>query len=175
MKKFAAAFVFPLILLLLSSCTAEGRPDCAVFSDRLSKIDERYAFDYFDMFLYDDTYNVYFDLCGKDDVLLSVNTDSSGNIDNLTVTANIESFASDNERNEYMKFACAVTDSFARLSEKEKKELDENLSYKNPELYFTDLYETYSALRYNFIFSSNSEFICLYCEYYEVMELTVDS
>lgn len=170
MKKILALFLFPLILISLSSCASDSRPDCAALSERLAVINEKYAFDYFDMFLYDDTYHVYFSLCSANDALLSINIDPEGNIDDLTVTANAENFKSDNERTEFMKFASAVIDSFASLSEKEYSEMEENLSFKKPERYFTDLYEKYSSLRYNFIFSSNAEYICFYCEYYEIME-----
>lgn len=174
MKKSVCIIMCFVILLGFSSCTVESRPDMQMLSERLSLINENYAFDYFDAFIYDGAYQIYFSLCSKDDVLLSIHTDKNGNIDDVTVIAYAENMKTDGERNAYMNFSSAVIDCFTELSEKEKNEKEKSLSYMKPKLYFSDLYETYSALRYNFVFSSNSAYISLYCEYFEVMEMTED-
>ena len=174
MKKIVAIILCVVFMVSLSACTEESRPDMTALSERLALINEYYAFDYFDAFIYDGAYHIYFSLCSEDDVMLSIRTDEAGNINDVTVTAVAEKMKTDGERNAYMNFSSAVIDSFTDLSEKEKKEKEKSLSYQKPKLYFSDLYETYSALRYNFIFSSNSAYISLYCEYYEVMDMTGD-
>ena len=172
MKKIISVFLCFIILFSFSSCTEDARPDMTALSERLALINQYYAFDYFDAVIYDDAYHVYFSLCSENDVMLSVHTDNEGNIDNVTVTAVAEKMKTDGERNAFMNFSSAVIDSFADLSEKEIKEKEKSLSYRKPGLYFSDLYETYSALRYDFVFSSNSEYISLYCEYTEIMKVT---
>ena len=172
MKKIVCVFLCFIILFGFSACTEEARPDMTALSERLALINEYYAFDYFDAVIYDGAYHVYFSLCSENDIMLSVHTDNDGNIDDVTVTAVAEKMKTDGERNAFMNFSSAVIDCFANLSEKEKKEKEKSLSYRKPRLYFSDLYETYSALRYNFVFSSNSEFISLYCEYAEVIDVT---
>ncbi|MBO5935484.1 MAG: hypothetical protein J6Q94_08350 [Clostridia bacterium] len=172
MKKFVSVFLCFIILFGFSACTEEARPDMTALSERLALINEYYAFDYFDAVIYDGAYHVYFSLCSENDVLLSLHTDEAGNIDDVTITAVAEKMKTDGERNAYMNFSSAVIDSFTSLSEKDVKEKEKSLSYRKPGLYFSDLYETYSALRYNFVFSSNSEYISLYCEYTEIMEVT---
>lgn len=170
MKKVIALLLIPIALFSLASCTAQSRPNYDMLSTRLEKINENYAFDYFDMFIYDNAYHVYFSLCSEDDILLSMHTDSSGNIDDLTITARAENFKTESEKQKFADFSSAVIDSYAELSANEAAELENTLSFNKPERYFADLYEKYSSLRYHFIFSSNTEFICLYCEYYEMME-----
>ena len=172
MKKIISVFLLFVILFGFSACTEDARPDMTALSERLASINEYYAFDYFDAVVYDGAYHIYFSLCSENDVMLSVHADNEGNIDDVTVIAAAEKMKTDGERKAYMNFSSAVIESFADLSEKEKKEKEKSLSYKKPGLYFSDLYETYSALRYNFVFSSNSEFISLYCEYTEIMEVT---
>ena len=172
MKKIVAVILCFIILFGFSACTEDPRPDMTALSERLALINEYYAFDYFDAVIYDGAYHVYFSLCSENDVMLSLHTDDAGNIDDVTITAVAEKMKTDSERNAFMNFSSAVIDSFTDLSEKEMKEKEKSLSYKKPGLYFSDLYETYSALRYNFVFSSNSEYISLYCEYTEIMEVT---
>ena len=172
MKKAVCIIMIFILLFCFSSCTQDARPDMETLSKRMAVINENYAFDYFDAFLYDGAYHVYFSLCSEDDILLSIRTDSDGNIDDVAVTAYAENMKTEGERNAFMNFSSAVADCFAELSEKEKKEKEKSLSYRKPNLYFSNLYETYSALRYNFIFSSNSAYICFYCEYDDVIDLT---
>ena len=161
-----------IILFCFSSCSQETRPDMETLSKRLSVINENYAFDYFDAFMYDGAYHVYFSLCSEDDILLSIHTDGNGKIDDMTVIAYAENMKTEGERNAFMNFSSAVVDCFTQLSEKEKKEKEKSLSYQKTNLYFSDLYETYSSLRNNFIFSSNSAYISLYCEYSDVIDIT---
>lgn len=170
MKKFFAFLLLPVMLFAFASCTEAARPDYAMLAKRLGAVNENYAFEYFDMFNYEDTYHVYLSVNNEDDVLLSMHTDDAGNIDDLTVTANIENFKTDAEKNALSDFFTAVINSYCELAADEREELAENLSFHKPESYFTDLYEKYSSLRHNFIFSSNAEFVCLYCEYYEIMD-----
>ena len=170
-KALCFAFCF-FVLFSLTSCSEDARPDMETLSRRMSLINENYAFDYFDAFIYDDAYHITFSLCSEDDVLMSVRTDKAGNIDEITVIAYAEKMKTEGERNAYMNFSSAVIDSFAQLSDKEKIEKNKKLSYRNPKRYFSDLYEEYSSLRHNFIFSSNSAYISLYCDYYEIMDLT---
>lgn len=170
MMKFASVLLCCLLIFSFSGCTEPERPDYELLSERMAQINQHYAFEYFDMFRYEGAYHVYFSLCSNDDVMLSFVLDENSNIENVTVTADKSKMTTDGERNAYKSFASAVISSFADLSDKEKKELSENLSFENTNFYFSDLYETYSALRYNFIFSSNSQCINLYCEYVEVME-----
>lgn len=170
MKKFFAVMLCFIMIFSFSGCTEPDRPDYEMLSERMAQINEHYAFEYFDMFLYDGAYHVYFSLCSEDDVMLSMVLDENSNIYSVTVTADKTKMTTDGQRNAYKSFSSAVISSFAQLSDKEKKELSENLSYENINFYFSDLYETYSALRYNFTFSSNSQYINLCCEYVEVME-----
>ena len=172
MKKAVCIIMLFVCLFCFSSCVEDARPDMETLSKRMAVINENYAFDYFDAFLYDGAYHVYFSLCSEDDILLSIHTDSNGNIDDVTVIAYAENMKTEGERNTFMNFSSAVADSFTQLNEKEKKEKEKNLSYLKPNLYFSNLYETYSALRYNFIFSSNSAYISLYCGYSDVIDLT---
>lgn len=175
MKKTVCIILVFIILLSFTSCTQEARPDMEALSERLSAINENYAFDYFDAFMYDGAYHVYFSLCSEDDILLSIHTDDAGNIDDVTVIAYAENMKTEGERNAFMNFSSAVVDCFSQLSEKERNEKDKTLSYRKPKLYFSDIYETYSSLRYKFVFSSNSAYISLYCEYYEVMDITEEN
>lgn len=172
MKKAVCIIMFFVLLFCFSSCSQESRPDMETLSKRLSVINESYAFDYFDAFMYDGAYHVYFSLCSEDDILMSIRTDKNGNIDDVTVIAYAENMKTEGERNAFMNFSSAVVDCFSQLNEKEKKEKEKSLSYRKPNLYFSNLYETYSALRYNFIFSSNSAYISLCCEYSDVIEMT---
>ena len=140
-----------------------------MFSERLSGIDERYGFGYSDMFIYENEQHVYLSINKENDIMLSFTTGNNANIENLTATVFSDTITTQEEKEEIRKFFSAFIDSFAMLSEKEKKEKETCLSYNNTGMYFTDIYETYSSLRNNFIFSSNPTFMCLYCEYYEVM------
>ena len=171
MKKTISVLLLISILFSFSSCTTEKRPDILLFSERLSNIDERYGFDYFDMFIYENEHHVYLNICKENDVMLSFRIGNNSDIENVTVTAFSETVATGEEKEELKKVFNAVIDSFAMLSEKEKDEKEQILSYNNTDIYFTDLYETYSSLRNNFIFSSNPSFMCLYCEYYEIMSV----
>lgn len=170
MKRAVFGFILILLIFTFSSCSQSGRPDYELLSDRLSQINEHYAFEYFDMFLYEGSYHVYFSLCSQDDVMLSIQLDDNCNIENVTVTADKGKMTTDGEKNAYKTFASAVISAFCELSESEKKELSNTMSYENINFYFSDLYETYDALRYSFIFSSNSQSINLYCEYVNVIE-----
>lgn len=169
LKKIQLFVLIFAVLLTFSSCSSSARPDIIMLAERMAETDERYAFDYFDMFIYEDVWHVYLSLCKEDDVMLSFETDGNGNIDNLTVTAFSDSVSTSEEKEELRKLYNTVIDAFAVLTEKETDEKNKSLSYNNTDLYFSDIYETYSSLRYNFIFSSNSKYMCLYCEYYEVM------
>lgn len=178
MKKFIPILLCLSLLTCLTSCTQPDRPDYELFSKRMSKVNEHYSFEYFDMFLYDNAYHVYFSLCSEDDLMLSLTIDDNGNIDSLTVTADKSKMTTEGERNAFKSFTVATINSFAQLSDKEYSSLKKNLSYENTNFYFSDLYETYSSLRYNFIFSSNSQSINFYCEYNEVIddnELTAEN
>lgn len=170
MKKAVGIFLVLVMMFTFAACSEETRIGYNTLSDRLGKINENYKFEYFDLFLYDETYHVTFSLCSEDDVMLSLHTDDNGAIEDLTVTAKADKMKTDGERNAFASFAAAVVSCYADLSEKEQKELTGKLSFGNPKRYFSDLYETYTAQRYRFIFSSNEKFISLYCEYYEIME-----
>ena len=169
MKKMISLTILITVLFSFSSCSTQTRPDILMFSERLGAIDERYGFSYFDMFIYENEHHVYLNICKENDVMLSFTTGNNANIENLTVTAFSDTTATQEEKEELKKLFNAVIDSFAMLSDKEKEEKETCLSYNNTDMYFTDAYETYSSLRNNFIFSSNPTFMCLYCEYYEVM------
>ncbi len=171
MKKIISFTILIAILFSFSSCSSEKRPDIIMFSERLANIDERYGFDYFDMFIYEYEHHVYLNICKENDAMLSFTTGHNGNIENLTVTAFSDTSATAEEKEELKKLFNSVIDSFAMLSDKENEEKEKSLSFNNTDMYFTDLYETYSSLRNNFIFSSNPSFMCLYCEYYEVMSV----
>lgn len=170
MKKCVALILCMLIIFSFSGCSEPARPDYEMLAERMAQTDESYYFEYFDMFFYDGSYHVYFSLCSEDDVMLSMEFDENCNIDSVTVTADKSKMGTAVEKSAYKSFASAVISSFAVLTDKEKKELSENISFENTDSYFSDIYETYSALRYNFIFSSNSQSINLYCRYFEVME-----
>ena len=143
-----------------------------VLSERMALVNEHYAFDYFDTFIYDGANRIFFSLCSENDILLTINTDENGKIDKINITAVKDSMKTDGEKEAFRNFSSAAADAFAPLSEKEKKERDDTLSFKKTNKYFSDLYETYTSKRYKFIFSSNSEYISLDCEYYEQYDIT---
>lgn len=173
MKKISlCAAVLCCICLLFSACSSDERAGYKTFAEEMAKIDERYYFEYFDMFIYEHTYHVYLSLVSENDILLSMKLSDSGDIDEITVTAEKEKIKSDGEREAYKDFVFAVIDCFADLDEDESKELYKKLSIDSTGEYYSNLYETYSSLRYNFVFSSNSEYINFSCEYYEIMENT---
>lgn len=172
MKKAVLPIICFALIFSLSSCSEEARPDMEALSAELAEINENYSFEFFDAFLYEGAYQLYFSLCSEDDILLSVCTDEEGNIDSVTVTAYAEKMKTDGQRNAFMNFSSAVIDCFTALSDKEKAEKNSSLSYKKPNLYFSSLYETYESLNYKFIFSSNSVYISLFCEYFEPVELS---
>lgn len=172
MKKCIVFLLFSIMLFSFSGCSEEVRPDYETLANRMATVNENYYFEYFDMFRYDGAYHVYFSLCSEDDVMLSMIFDDNMNIDSLTVTADKSKMTTDGERNAYKSFATAVMNSFAVLTDKEKSDFKKNIDIENINLYFSDRYETFSALRYNFIFSSNSQSINFYCEYVEQMEVT---
>lgn len=170
MKKIISLILIFSLSLAFSSCTNESRPDYEYLSAGLSAINEKYAFDYFDMFIYEDAYQVYLSLEAEDDVLLSFHSDEDGNISDITVTAYSKITSDDRKKAAYRDFAESVIKVFCGLSKEENEAVSGNLSYNDVDKYFTDLYETYTCGRYNFIFSSNSEFIYTYCQYFEAME-----
>ncbi len=169
MKKLLSLMLAVISLLSLCSCTSRARPDINLFADRMAQIDFRYRFDYFDMFIYDENYHVYLNLCEENDAMLSFKIDELGNIDLLTITAYYSSVKTDEARTALKDLFVAAIDSFAELDKKETEEKDAALSYQDTDKYFTDLFETYSTDRYNFTFSSNKTYMCLSCEYYEPM------
>ncbi|MBQ8210552.1 MAG: hypothetical protein IJZ35_08230 [Clostridia bacterium] len=169
MKRICAFLLILTLIFTLSGCSESSQPDYELLSKRMSEYNEHYAFEYFDMFQYDGAYHVYFSLCSEDDIMLSMTFDEENNISSVAVTAESAKMTTDGQRNAFKSFTSAVTNSFCTLSDKEKSEL-KNLSTENINLYFSDIYETYSALRYNFIFSSNSQYIVYFCEYVQVME-----
>ena len=171
MKRIFVSLLSLILIFTFSSCTSQARPDIITFSKRLSAVNEHYGFDYFDLFIYENIYHTYLSLCEENDVMLSFQLSQNNNIENITVTVFSDMVKTENAKNEISKFFSTCIDSFALLSEKEKQEKDENLSYNDTSLYFTDLYETYSVLRNNIIFSSNPVYMCLYCEYSESVSL----
>lgn len=172
MKKTVAVVLCVAVLICLCGCAGETRPDMTALSEKMAEYNENYAFDYFDTFEYENATRVFFSLCSEDDVMLTLTTEDDGKISQVNITAVSDKMKTDGERNAYMNFSTAVAESFASLSESEKKECDNALSYKKTGMYFSDLYETYSSQRHHFIFSSNSEYISLNIEYYEVIEMT---
>lgn len=169
MKKVCAVLLI-FVCLLFSSCSSEDRIGYKMLSDALSQYSENYTFEFFDMFIFEHTYHTYLSLYSDDDVMLSMQIDEYGNIDAITVTANREQMKSAEAKNAFKNFACAVINCYASLTSKEYSELSNELSYDDPNEYFSNHYEKYSSQRYHFIFSSNSEYIFLNCEYYEIME-----
>ena len=161
-----------VFLLSFTGCAEEPEPDMTILSQRMAQFNANYGFDYFDSFVYDGANRIYFSLCSKNDVLLTVNTDSEGKIKKVSITALQDSMKTEGERQAYKNFSSAVINSFTTISDKEERQLDDTLSYKNTNTYFSDLYETYSSKRYHFVFSSNSEFINLDCEYYEQYDIS---
>lgn len=169
MKRICACLLILSVLLSFSGCSQSDQPDYELLSKRLSESNEHYAFDYFDMFQYNGAYHIYYSLCSEDDILFSMTFDDENNVASVSVTAEKSKMTTDGQRNAFKSFSSAVINSFCTLSDKEKSEVNK-LSVQNINFYFSDIYETYSALRYNFIFSSNSEYIVFYCEYVQVME-----
>ena len=169
MKKIFYLTVCFVLMLTFSSCSSSARPDIMRIAQRLTATDEKYSFDYFDMFIYDNVYHVYLSLCEEDDVMISFETDTDGNVNNVTVTAFADSMNNPQSAEELCSLFCAVIDSFATLSQRETDEMNSALSFCDTAVYFTDVYETFTSLRNNFVFSSNSRYMCLYCDYYEIM------
>ncbi len=170
MKKVLAPILILFVLFSFSACSENSRPDYEMLSERLGEVNEHYAFDYFDMFLYNGAYHVYFSLCSEDDIILSMVVDEENNIDSICVTAEKSKMTTDGQRNAFKSFTAAIIECFCTLSDNESAELNESLSLNNINFYFSDLFETYSALRYKFIFSSNSEYIVFCCEYVQAAE-----
>ena len=158
-----------------TGCAEESEPDMAILSQRMAQINEHYGFDYFDSFVYDGANRIFFSLCSENDVLLTVNTDPEGKIKKVNITAVRDSMSTEGEKQAYKNFTSAVINSFAELSDKENRQLYNSLSVGNTNSYFSDLYETYSSKRYHFVFTSNSEFISLDCEYYEKFDITEEN
>lgn len=169
MKRICAVLLVLTVIFSFSACSESSIPDCELLSKRLGQTNEYYAFDYSDMFQYDGVYHVYYSLCSEDDLLLSLTFDSNNNIASVTVTAEKSKMTTDGQKDAFKSFSSAVINSFCNLSDKEQSEVNK-MSLQNINFYFSDIYETYSALRYNFIFSSNSEYIVFFCEYVQVME-----
>lgn len=169
MKRICAFLLALTVIFSFSACSESSTPDYELLSKRLSEINEYYAFNFFEMFQYDGAYHTYYNLCSEDDLLLSLTFDEENNISSVTVTAEKSKMTTDGQRNAFKSFSSAVINSFCTLSDKETAEV-KKMSVENVNLYFSDIYETYSALRYNFVFSSNSEYIIFHCEYVQVME-----
>ncbi len=167
MKKILSLILIFTTFLTLCSCTSTARPDINTFAERMGKLDERYSFDYFDMFVYDDAYNVYLNICEPSDVMLSFKIDDGGNIDMITLSAYFTSVKTEDAKNEVQKLCFAVISCFADISEKELTELKQTLQYENTAKYFTNIYNTYSTNRNNFTFSSNKTYLCFCVEYKE--------
>ena len=51
-----------------------------VLSERMALVNEHYAFNYFDTFVYDGANRIFFSLCSENDILLTINTDENGKI-----------------------------------------------------------------------------------------------
>lgn len=170
MKKIISLILTASVFLMLAGCTQEARPDYEYLSAQLSEINEKYGFEYFDMFIYEDAYQVYLSLESEDDVLLSFHTDENGSISDITATAYGKTTSDDRKKAAYRDFVQNLIGVFCNLSNEDRNGVNENLSYDSIDKYFTDLYETYTCGRYNFIFSSNSEFTYTYCRYFEAME-----
>ena len=109
------------MIFSFSGCSEPPRPDFSMLSESLSAVNEKYHFEYFDMFLYEGAYHVYLSLASQDDVLLSMVFGENGNIDSVTVVADKEKSDSANGRKAYMDFVSAVIDSFSELTEKNKR------------------------------------------------------
>ena len=169
MKRICACLLSFAFIFLFSGCSESSLPDYELLSQRMSEINEYYAFDYFDMFQYNGAYHIYYSLCSDDDILFSLTFDQENNISSVTVIAEKSKMTTDGQRNAFKSFSSAVIKSFCTLSDKETSKVNK-MSVQNINFYFSDIYETYSALRYNFIFSSNSEYIIFHCEYVQVME-----
>lgn len=169
MKRICAFFIVLSFIFSFSACTESSTPDYELLSKRLSAVNENYGFDYFNMFQYNGAYHTYYSICTEDDLLLSLTFDKEYNVSSVTVTAEKSKMTTDNQRKEFKSFVSAVIESFCTLSDKEKTDM-QKMNFNNIDLYFSDIYESYSALRYNFIFSSNSEYIIFDCKYVQVME-----
>lgn len=51
MKKIISLILTASVFLMLAGCTQEARPDYEYLSAQLSEINEKYGFEYFDMFI----------------------------------------------------------------------------------------------------------------------------
>lgn len=157
-----------LILLMLCGCTKASRPDFEQLADTLSQVDERYYFEYFDMFCYKDSYRVFLSILNEDDVLISMDLEDNLNIGTLTVTAMKKSFDSVNGRAELKKLFGAVLQVFSQDGE----EVIGEIGADEDPLYFSDFYKEHTGRRYKYTLSSNSEFISLCVRYYEDMSIS---
>lgn len=170
MKKIFYIIIGMSILCLLTGCTGEVKPDITELGERMGAVNEKYAFTYFDTFIYEGAAHTYISLSSEDDVLLTIGADDEGKIDRLTITSHISNLTDAAQRNELSTFCTAAVQCSTVMSEKEYTDCLEALSFDNPEAFFTDLFENFTCQRYIFTFSSNSEYISLDIEYSEIIK-----
>ena len=157
-------------LCLLTGCTGEIKPDITALGEKMGTVNEKYAFTYFDTFMYENAARVMLSLSSEDDALLTIGTDEDGRIDRLTITSHKSNLTDDAKRAEFSTFCTAAVNCYTVMTEKEHSDCLEALSFDNPASYFSDLFESFNSQRYAFKFSSNSEYISLDIAYDEVIK-----
>ncbi len=167
MKKIISVIICILIIFSFSGCGEEERPDFELLSTRLTEINEKYGFDFFNMFFYDDAYRIYLSLASDHDVLLTMTFGENSNIDTVTVTAVADALKNENAKAEFSSFCAAVISSFASLSDADSEKLYKETDICTQSLYFTNIYQTFETMHYSFVFSSDSQSLNLYCKYIE--------
>ncbi len=134
MKRYIALVLCFVCVFLLPSCKKEDRYDFSELAIRLKQADEKYAFDYEDIFYSNSVYYIYYSFCEENDVLLTVKED--GDLNLIRISAAV--FNTENEETlaEYRNFCEVLTEVF--VSEKEREGLVEKTGLFGAGVLFTD-------------------------------------
>lgn len=170
MKKIIYIIICMSFLLILPACRGDVKPDIAALGEKMGRINPDYSFGYFNTFVFEDTARVFFSLEGEDNALLSLSTDNSGAITCINITAGSSTITTDAQKLQLASLFAAAAEAYTLMTEKEKTDCLEKLSFDNPQAYFTDLFEQFRAQRYIFTFSSNSECISLDIAYSDIIQ-----
>ena len=134
MKRFFCLALCFMCIFILPSCKKEERFDISELKLRLEKTDEKYAFNYEDIFCSDSVFYIYYSFCEENDVLLTVKEDSALKLSH--VSAAVWSTATEDTLAEYEKFCEVLTELF--VSEKERDGLSDETGLFSEGVLFTD-------------------------------------
>ncbi len=118
----------------MSSCKKEDRFDLSELNIRLGLADEKYSFNYEDIFYSDSVFYIYYSFCKENDVLLTAKEDKELKL--VRISAAVFSTADESTLMEYEKFCEILTDVF--VSAKECEGLIEETGLFENGVLFTD-------------------------------------